>query len=521
RLREAVRAARQDLSEQPDAPVAVAVGGHETCVTITRDEYDAVIARPMAEIGALAAEALTRSGTTDLARLYLTGGVAHTPELARVLHKVTGILAAPLGDPKLAVALGALNTPEGVLRPVEYAAVPELAAPVEGLARPSPTVHGRTTNDQATAEAGALPTPVEDLARRTTNFQTAAQAPGTLPTPVDLARPSPSPHGRTTNDQASTAGALNAPPTPAEKAQPTTEQAASTAVLDAAPKTVPFPAAKAVPPRPTPMRPVYYPPGPAYFPLVPYRWLPTSTTGPKVLTFFGVFFLALGIAAIVVGLTFWNEYLTALDKGTGLGVVDHVGSGEAAVVSLDAKTRYTIAVFGSDSKYDGDEPSVTGPQDNDITVSRGSGDTWSFKTVEAGAYRVAAPQLASGDLLVVQTTPGKVAQGFVLLFVGGVLGLIGGGLALGGVGWWRERRRNARGPSPPSNAMATASMVTGIASWLCIVTGVVAVGLGIAALVQIRRRGQRGRWKAITGIVTGTPMLVYSVYWISTHFLLS
>lgn len=122
-LLDVVRSAKQDLSEHTNAPIGVAVGGHETTLTVTREEYEQLIAEPMARAGALTTRALRASGTSDLAGLYLTGGTAYTPALAQTLHKVTGILTAPLGDPKLAVAVGALKTPVAVMTPTQLAAL--------------------------------------------------------------------------------------------------------------------------------------------------------------------------------------------------------------------------------------------------------------------------------------------------------------------------------------------------------------------------------------------------------------
>jgi len=110
-LLDTVRAAKQDLSEYATAPVAVAAGELETVVTITRDEYETLVAEPMSRAAGLLTGALHDSQTTVLHGLVLTGGTAYTPALARALHEITGILARPLGDPKLAVATGALRTP--------------------------------------------------------------------------------------------------------------------------------------------------------------------------------------------------------------------------------------------------------------------------------------------------------------------------------------------------------------------------------------------------------------------------
>lgn len=53
-------------------------------------------------------------------------------------------------------------------------------------------------------------------------------------------------------------------------------------------------------------------------------------------------------------------------------------------------------------------------------------------------------------------------------------------------------------PRPPTDGLATASLVTAVVG-----LGPVAVGLGIAALVRIHRRHARGRGLAIAGIAVG------------------
>lgn len=110
-LRTVVRSAKQDLSEHPDTEVAVSVAGQERVLRVSREEYEGLIAPDMARMADLTRRVLETSGTQRLTRLFLTGGTAHTPAVARALHEVTGILAEPLGDPKLAVAEGALRSP--------------------------------------------------------------------------------------------------------------------------------------------------------------------------------------------------------------------------------------------------------------------------------------------------------------------------------------------------------------------------------------------------------------------------
>ncbi|MCL2422354.1 MAG: Hsp70 family protein [Micrococcales bacterium] len=108
---ESVRLAKQDLSEHPDAQITVSVAAdNETTVTVTRDEYEQIIDEPLRRLAGLVRSAMISSGTKKLTHLFLTGGSTHTPAVARVLHEVTGILSAPLGDPKTATVTGALRT---------------------------------------------------------------------------------------------------------------------------------------------------------------------------------------------------------------------------------------------------------------------------------------------------------------------------------------------------------------------------------------------------------------------------
>ncbi|MCL2468548.1 MAG: Hsp70 family protein, partial [Micrococcales bacterium] len=180
-LLDAVRSAKQDLSEHTTAPIGVQVAGQETTLTVTREEYEDLIAEPMSRAGALTARAMSASGTTSLSGLYLTGGTAYTPALARALHQVTGILAAPIGDPKLAVALGALRTPAAVFDP--------------GLGTLAQQPMARRLADEATVPAppflAAPPTtPTASLSGPPPGAPTTAQAP-LVPPPTQVQPPPP------------------------------------------------------------------------------------------------------------------------------------------------------------------------------------------------------------------------------------------------------------------------------------------------------------------------------------------
>lgn len=61
-------------------------------------------------------------------------------------------------------------------------------------------------------------------------------------------------------------------------------------------------------------------------------------------------------------------------------------------------------------------------------------------------------------------------------------------------------------PKPPTDGFAIASLVTALVG-----LGLVAIGLGIAALVRIGRHGSRGRGLAIAGIAVGTVTAVVAI----------
>ncbi|MCL2092188.1 MAG: Hsp70 family protein [Micrococcales bacterium] len=156
-LLDSVRGAKQDLSYHADAHIAVSVAAdNETTVTITRDEYEQLIAEPLARAAALTKTAMETSQTETLTQLFLTGGSAFTPALARALHTVTGHLSAPLGDPKMVTATGALRTVLGSTSSAPAAQQP--AAPVtQQPVVPSPATQAVLPQPQ---QSGSAPPPV-------------------------------------------------------------------------------------------------------------------------------------------------------------------------------------------------------------------------------------------------------------------------------------------------------------------------------------------------------------------------
>ncbi|MFZ2528711.1 MAG: Hsp70 family protein [Rhodococcus sp. (in: high G+C Gram-positive bacteria)] len=111
---EQVRRAKELLSESPSASISVDIGRHRRTVSITRAEYERLIAGDIDRAAALARAAFADAGVApgDLAALYLTGGSAGTP----LVHTRIGQLGpiATLDDPKTVVAQGALLAAGGV-----------------------------------------------------------------------------------------------------------------------------------------------------------------------------------------------------------------------------------------------------------------------------------------------------------------------------------------------------------------------------------------------------------------------
>ncbi|MGZ0149204.1 DUF4190 domain-containing protein [Kribbella sp. WER1] len=69
-----------------------------------------------------------------------------------------------------------------------------------------------------------------------------------------------------------------------------------------------------------------------------------------------------------------------------------------------------------------------------------------------------------------------------------------------------------------TNGLATASLVTGLGGIVVGISAPVAIGLGIAALVQIRRRPQAGKGMAIAGVVIGSLVTLGYVALIALAF---
>ena len=132
-LKEQVRHAKHELAEYNSALIPIAVGPLHTVLTITVDEFDALVGGDIETGIELTRRALVRSGVSpgQLHALYLTGG---SSQLRLVHRKITELLGKPpatLNDPKLVVAQGALLVPDSALETVagSAAAAPRATPP--------------------------------------------------------------------------------------------------------------------------------------------------------------------------------------------------------------------------------------------------------------------------------------------------------------------------------------------------------------------------------------------------------
>lgn len=108
-LENAIREAKELLSDVPSATIPIQAGLHEAHLQLTRNEFDELIAPTLSRAVSITKQTLSRGGIVspnDLTALYLTGGTSRVPALQEALKSIAPI--ATLDDPKAVVAQGAL-----------------------------------------------------------------------------------------------------------------------------------------------------------------------------------------------------------------------------------------------------------------------------------------------------------------------------------------------------------------------------------------------------------------------------
>lgn len=137
-LMEDVRRAKEELSWHETAQVLVATGDDEATLTITRQDYEQVIADEIARVLGTLEEGLGSPGSTGLSQVILTGGSSLTPALARAIEKRIGVPPVHSGDPKLIVAEGALRVPREFIAAEPAAAEARPQDPPAETSAPAP-----------------------------------------------------------------------------------------------------------------------------------------------------------------------------------------------------------------------------------------------------------------------------------------------------------------------------------------------------------------------------------------------
>lgn len=109
-LQDAARHLKEELSHASMERIGFTVGAEEFVYQLTRGEFEELISAEVAQAADLLGRTV-KDVDDSLTALYLTGGSAHVPAVARALKRVAGVIPATLDDPKLVVADGALRAP--------------------------------------------------------------------------------------------------------------------------------------------------------------------------------------------------------------------------------------------------------------------------------------------------------------------------------------------------------------------------------------------------------------------------
>ncbi|MBJ7341819.1 Hsp70 family protein, partial [Mycolicibacterium sp.] len=109
RLRDECRRAKEELSESPTADVRVELPGHQSTVRVTRDELDALMVTPLADVLSELDESLLRNriAMADVAAVVAVGGGARIPLITRTLTERDRGTFVTTPHPALDAAVGA------------------------------------------------------------------------------------------------------------------------------------------------------------------------------------------------------------------------------------------------------------------------------------------------------------------------------------------------------------------------------------------------------------------------------
>ncbi len=109
RLRDDCRRAKEALSNDTDATIAVSLPGVQTEVRLTRDELEQMVRPRVAETVKALQRTIASAGITsdDVSRVLLVGGSSRMPIVAQIVRESIGRPVSVDADPKLTIAMGA------------------------------------------------------------------------------------------------------------------------------------------------------------------------------------------------------------------------------------------------------------------------------------------------------------------------------------------------------------------------------------------------------------------------------
>lgn len=165
-LDESIRQAKELLSETPSAGIDVRVGEHHERLSLTRREFEEIIAPDVARAVQLTRGTLELAGIRGPGRLqaiYLTGGSSRIPLIHTQLQAFAPV--ATLDDPKTVVARGALACVYARNRPA-----PPSGPPTIRISQPTPQ-----TRPTPPAEPRPRTVPVETRSHQTPAVETRSQ----------------------------------------------------------------------------------------------------------------------------------------------------------------------------------------------------------------------------------------------------------------------------------------------------------------------------------------------------------
>ena len=109
RLRDECRRAKEALSNDTDAAIAVSLPGVHTEVRLTRDELEQMVRPRIVETVRALERTIHSAGITssDVSRVLLVGGSSRMPIVGQIVRETLGCPVSTDADPKLAIAVGA------------------------------------------------------------------------------------------------------------------------------------------------------------------------------------------------------------------------------------------------------------------------------------------------------------------------------------------------------------------------------------------------------------------------------